>query len=415
MKSTFLNCNKYLKRILFFTTIISALSVFAEESKVKFKFYGFVRNDFFYNTRQNEESIDGVFQIYPKPIEMSDGKDINATPQAQLIAVSSRVGLDVSGSKLLNAIPSAKIEADFAGFGSNFYVLRLRQAYVKLNWSSTELLLGQTWHPMFGSVMPSIPSLNTGSPFQPFNRSPQLRVKQNIGSYFSITAAAIYQMQYTSYGPGNPTASTSYLKNAILPNFYVGLEQNSDKWTNGIGADIKTIKPDVENITSVSAIAYTQYRLPKFQVKAKAIWGQNLSDHLMPSGYGVSKVDDNENVAEYTNFNILSAWLNVAYGAKWKVGLFGGYLQNVGTDKALAEISNDFLVYGRGFYKDSQILLDRLYRVSPYVSYSISNLSISMDYSLTSATYGDLQSNGRVKNPYSVDNHRVTLSVVYTF
>ncbi len=413
-----------LRYSIFIILTFFCASAFAKgDKKTHFQFYGFIRNDFYYNSRQNEQSVDGVFNTHPKPIEMKDGKDVNATPQAQLISVCTRLGVDVTGINMLGAASSAKVEADFAGFGSNFYVLRIRQAYAKLQWENAEILLGQTWHPM-SSIMPSVISLNTGAPFQPFNRSPQLRYTQKLGKQLYITAGAIYQMQYTSYGPGSPaaasylnSASASYLKNAILPNFFIGLEQKNANWTNGVGFDIKTIKPDIAKITSTSASVYSQYSNNKLQAKAKVVWGQNVSDHTMLSGYGASKIGTDGKATEYTNFNIISSWVNVVYGTTWKVGIFGGISKNFGTDKNLVlNNDQDFLVYGRGLYNfDSQILLDCLYRVSPYVSYNLSKLSIGVEYNFTSASYGELLNNGKVTNPYTVNNHRILASVIYTF
>ena len=262
---------KKLLPILFFT--ISSVLIAQESAKIKI--YGFVRNDFYYNSRQNTEAIDGLFHLFPKPIEMSAGIDKNAVPQAEMLSIATRLGLDINGSDILGAKSSAKIEADFAGFNSNFYVIRIRHAYTKLNWAKSELLVGQTWHPLFGSVMPTGPSLNAGAPFQPFNRSPQVRYKYNFCSAFSMMAAGSYQMQYTSQGPNTSLATNganpSYLKNAMLPDLFLGAECKTKHWTSGLGIDVKTIKPAIETLTSKSLVAYTQFIDSKFQFKAKSL------------------------------------------------------------------------------------------------------------------------------------------------
>jgi len=406
----------FLKKLFTFLLLASSLFVLAEEPTEKFKFYGFIRNDFYFNSRQNVESVDGVFHLFPKPISLnSENEDIYDTPQAELLSVSTRLGVDINGSLLFGAKSSAKIETDFSGFSSNYYVVRIRQAYVRLNWEETELLVGQTWHPLFGSVMPTVPSLNTGAPFQPFNRSPQIRIKQNLNSSLSLTAAAIYQMQYTSQGPLG--SSNLYLKKALLPDIYLGAENKTSHWTSGIGVDVKTIKPDTKNITSASAVIYTQYANTNFQLKAKALWGENMSDHLMLSGYGVSKLNsDSTSAEEYTNFNIVSTWINAVYGTKIQGGLFVGLSQNLGTNKELTAGSDgQFTVYGSGFYTESQLLLDRLYRIAPHISYNLPNLKIGLEYDFTSAKYGTLKNNGRIAEPYTLNNHRVVTSMCYFF
>ena len=42
-----------------------------------------------------------------------------------------------------------------------------------MDWKYSKLLIGQAWHPM-AADMPDIFSLEAGSPFGPFNRSPQV-------------------------------------------------------------------------------------------------------------------------------------------------------------------------------------------------------------------------------------------------
>jgi len=405
-----------LKNIFTFLLFVSSILVFAEEPTEKFKFYGFIRNDFYYNSRQNVESVDGVFHLYPKPITFNtENEDINATPQAELLSVSTRFGVDIKGTPILGAKSSAKIEADFSGFSSNYYVVRIRQAYFHLNWEKTELLIGQTWHPLFGSVLPTAPSLNAGAPFQPFNRSPQIRIKQNLSHSLSLTAAATYQMQYTSQGPLG--SSNLYLKKALIPDLFLGAENKTSHWTSGIGVDVKTIKPDIENLTSMSAVIYTQYSNSIFQLKAKALWGENMSDHLMLSGYGVSKLNsDSTSAIEYTNFNIVSTWINAVYGTKIQGGLFVGLSQNLGTNKELTAGSDGhFTAYGSGFYTESQLLLDRLYRIAPHISYNLPNLKIGLEYDFTSVKYGTLKNKGRIADPYTLNNHRVVTSMCYFF
>jgi len=427
-----------LKKLLPLLLISFSISLFAAEpTTTSLKFYGFVGNDFFYNSRQNLDMVDGVIQLFPKPISLNAaGDDINATAQAEMLSVNTRIGMDISGTPILGAKTTGKIEADFAGFGTSFYVFRVRQAYMKLNWTKTELLVGQTWHPLFGSIAPTTFSANGGAPFQPFNRSPQVRVKQNLTNTLSATAAAVYEMQYASQGPLTATttgASNVFMKNAIAPDLFVGLENKTTHWTTGVGADFKTLKPDATNsatISSLSAAAYAQYVNNKFLVKAKAVYGENLSDQLMLGGYGVSKYGtgvDSTKVLSYTNYKNGSGWIDAVYGTKFQVGLLVGFSQNLGTPKDLAinRKTQKFTSYGYGFYDNSDLnpsiksfnqqVLDRLYRIAPQVSYNLSNMKFGLEYDFSSASYGLLKANGTATDSYSVNNHRVLASVMYIF
>jgi hypothetical protein len=407
-----------LKKLLSFIFIaISTLAIAQETTKLKV--YGFVSNDFFYNSRQNVEMVDGVIQLFPKPIELNTaGVDKNAVAQAEMISVDTRLGIDLTSAPILGAKSSGKIEADFAGFGTSYYVFRIRQAFMKLNWEKTELLVGQTWHPLFGSVVPTTFSANAGGPFQPFNRSPQVRIKETLSKTLSLTAAALYEMQYASQGPAGP--SNTYMKNAIAPDLFVGLENKTKHWTLGIGADLKTLKPEPLNkatITSLSAGAYAQYVNGKLQLKGKTTYGGNLSDQLMLGGYGVSKyASDSATVLSYTNLKSMNTWLNLVYGTKLQVGLLLGAANNLGSsDNFDLRKGKKMTAYGYSFYDASQQVLDRLYRIAPQVSYNLSNFKFGLEYDYTTASYGTMQRDGSAKNTYSVSNNRVLASVMYIF
>jgi len=419
------------------TLLLLSLSISlsaAEPATTSLKFYGYIGNEFFYNSRQNVELVDGAIMLFPKPVSPNAaGQDINSTPQAEMLSVNSRLGMDINGTPVLGAKSSGKIEADFAGTGATYFVLRIRQAYVKLNWDKTELLLGQTWHPLFGNVAPSTPSANGGAPFQSFNRSPQLRVKQTLTNTLSVTAAALYEMQYASQGPLG--TSSCYIKNAIAPDLFVGLENKTAHWTTGAGVDFKTLKPDAMNpatISSLSATAYAQYVKNKLQVKAKLTYGENLSDQLMLGGYGVSKYKaDSTTVLSYTNFKNMNGWFNITYGTKFQVGLLLGASQNLGASENLAvNKTKKFTTYGYGFYDNSalnaglkktdagyldQQVLDMLYRIAPQVSYNLPNMRFALEYDFTTADYGKLKAAGTAENWYTVSNNRVLASVSYIF
>lgn len=394
--------------------LFSLLNGFAADPSVGYQLYGFVRNDFYINSRQNFEVLDGLFSIFPKPVDINtNGKDKNAVPNAEMLSVATRLGIDFRGTPIMGAKSTAKIECDFAGISTSYYLIRIRQAYLKLNWEKTELLVGQTWHPLFGSVLPTVPSLNTGSPFQPFNRSPQVRAKHMLTNELSVIGSVNYQMQYMSQGPLG--ASPSYLKNALLPDIFLGLESKSKHWISGVGFDTKMLKINDARLSSGSAVAYTQYADNQLQIKAKAIYGQNLSDHLMIGGYGISNESTTNNIV-YTNFNTLSSWLNLVYGTKVQTGIFVGFSQNLGTNENLnIDAAGIITAYGYGFYADTQQLMDRIYRIAPHITYNLSNFKLGFEYELTSADYGKIQGNGRIENSSAATNHRAMATISYIF
>ena len=153
-------------------------SVFAQKKGFDYKFYGQVRTDLFYNTRSNSETVDGLFYMYPLDENLDpNGHDLNGVGNGNFYTLYTRLGVDVTGPMLGKAKTSAKVEVDFRGSGTTYSLFRIRHVYFNLDWGKSALLVGQTWHPLYGDVAPEILNLNMGAPYQPFSRAPQIRYR----------------------------------------------------------------------------------------------------------------------------------------------------------------------------------------------------------------------------------------------
>lgn len=406
---------------LFLNTMLIAQE---QIKKANFKLYGFVRNDFFYNSRLNKEGTDGLSVLYPLEIKNdAAGNDLNDVPQSEMLAYGTRLGVDVSGLDILNSATTAKIESDFSGTSGMNPLFRIRHAYVNFNWGSTELLVGQTWHPFFIGMVPTVLNLNTGAPFQPFARSPQVTISYKINK-LKFTGAALYQFQYSSTGVSG--TSSNYIKYANMPELFLGIENKNTSWIIGAGAEMKKIVPRTsttvggstlkvnESLLSYGGNIYAQYSNSLFCIKTKTSYGQNLSDLSMLGGYGVSSLDTISGKQNYTSFNMISAWINATYGKKWQVGLFAGYTQNLGTDKALYETTSGVSIYGNGVSGNQMI--GCMYKISPQLSYNPNNFRIGLEYDYTIAEWGDVTPiDGVVRNAKNVLNHRILGFIAYYF
>lgn len=397
-----------------------------EKSKVSTKFYGFIRGDYTYDTRQSVAPVEGLFFLYPKDeLPDANGEDLNAVPNSGFYAFVSRAGVDATGS-LWKADVSAKLEADFAGFSGvngNSTVLRIRRAFMKMDWDKSSLLLGQDWHPMFQNVIPNVLSLAVGAPFNTFNRSAQARFDYRVKD-FTFTGSGVYQLQYTSNGPDGK--SNVYQRNANIPELFLGVGYKKDEFQVGAFVDYLNLKPRVqsavttstgtqiykvdEHLGSFSYGAYAGYTHQLLSIGAKSIVGKNLSDLCMLGGYGVTQRDDVTGEQEYTNFTYSSSWLSVAYGKKYKGGLFAGYTQSLGSDKALLE---DTAVYGEG------LGINSLYSLVGSFSYNIPKFTVGLEYEYTTANYGDAGTfnwgTGKYRDTHGVTNHRIVGVVCYHF
>ena len=63
-----------------------------------FKFYGFIRNFFAFDTRESTAGTGDLFYYLPKDQKLNElGDDLNAMPSFRFLALTSRLGVDVSG------------------------------------------------------------------------------------------------------------------------------------------------------------------------------------------------------------------------------------------------------------------------------------------------------------------------------
>lgn len=390
----------------------------AQIDNFKFKLYGFVRGDLFYNSRANVESFDGVFLLYPSDrLPDTNGNDLNAVSNSGFYMMTTRLGVDISGPKMVGATSTAKIEGDFAGISGNHTLVRIRQAYFKLNWANgSSLLMGQTWHPLFGEVAPRVLNVSTGAPYQPFSRTPQLNYRYTFGN-LSLTAAALFQSQFLSSGPDGK--SMKYARNAVIPELFAGVTYKNTHVLLTAGVDILTLKPRTqsvfsgrtyqvdENISTTSFMVAGSYSKKLFSLSAKSVLGQNLSHVTQMGGYGVSEIDPISGEYTYTPFKHITSWLNATYGKKYQGGIFLGHTKNLGSQNSLVATDK---VYGQG------LNIDRMIYAAGQFSYNLPSLTLGLEYALNTAYYGDIAlNNGKVTHTHAVTNHRWMALLAYYF
>lgn len=411
------------KYLLLAALVGMSAGAMAQKKGFSYKFYGQVRADLFYNTRTNSETVDGLFYMYPlDKLPDADGNDLNDQGNGNLYALYSRVGVDVAGPMLGKARTSAKVEVDFRGSGTSYSLFRLRHAYFNLDWGTSALLVGQTWHPLYGDVAPEILNLNMGAPFQPFSRAPQVRYRFT-RKHFQLTASAIWQSQYLSVGPASDKAgetstskSQNFIKNSCVPEFYVGMDYRRPEQIAGAGVHVSSIRPRTksvvgsdtykvdERVTGVSAEAHLKFTHERFLLSAKSVLGMNLTQTSTVGGYGITSVDPRTGEQTYTPLRTSATWLNVAYGKTWRPALFFGYLKSLG---ASTEVSD---VLGTGTN------LDQLLNATAELTYNRGNWKLGAEYSLCNAWYGDeFSAKAKALSSHTVMNHRVVMTAIYQF
>ena len=90
-------------------------------------------------------------------------------------------------------------------------------------------------------------------------------------------------------------------------------------------------------------------------------------------------------------------------GKKWRGGLFGGYLKNLGATEKVSGL------IGTG------LNLDQLATATAEVSYNLPNWKFGLEYSYCNAWYGSNDEKGKVVDTHRVDNHRIVAVALFQF
>jgi hypothetical protein len=375
---------------------------------------GFVKAEGMYDTRQVVEAREGYLLLYPKNVFLDkDGTDVNAHGSFNQYAMTARLAAKVTGPDVLGAKAGAYIEGDFTGASnSEINSFRLRHAYVKMKWTHTSLMAGQYWHPLnIPEMIPNVLALNTGAPFHPYSRQPQIRLDYTKGKINTMIAVSA-QRDYVNSGPAGP--SSVYMRNSVIPNLDAQVHYIDEKLFTGLGIDYKKLTPRLvtdslyATTASLDGISYTAFMKVKTKplvFKMQWVYGQGLNDHAVMGGYGVSKNEAATNQEEYSALNYLSGWMTIQTTGKiWQASLFAGYTKGFG--------SKDKIV-GPVYARDPDIAY--VYRVSPMVSYTKGKLVLASEVEFTTAAYGITDSFYKVSESKPVSNARFSFSIGYFF
>lgn len=398
---------KKVTALLLAMLFISITEVWAqEETNYGIKWSGFVKTDYMFDTRQTLNSREGHFMILPQAANMSNGEDLNDNPNFNILSIQTRLTGTISGPDFFGFKTMGLIEADFFGNSGtgldDVNGFRLRHAFSKISNDKFEVLMGQFWNPMFVTdVSPGVYSFNTGVPFQPFSRNPQIRLTTK--GTLKLILVAFTERDFSTRGAS--------VQKAAVPQLHAQIHYGSkSKLLAGGGFNYKmaqnatnTAVLGTENVNSGSFIAFVSANLGKLSWKAEAVYGQNLSDVLQLSGYAINA--DSNFVANQS----LSAWTefqgDISEKAEW--GIFVAYTQNMGYSQAAD--------YVAGFLGNN---VDYAFRLAPRIGFKSGKLTIGTELEFTRAQYGVYDATKGtidITDVDPVDNTRVLITSIYKF
>ncbi|MBR4809740.1 MAG: hypothetical protein IK031_05630 [Bacteroidales bacterium] len=416
-----------MKRIAIALAALLALSIsLGAQDGLKFKPYGFLRNYFAFDSRVSTAGTEDFYYWMPKDVSMVNGTDVNEVSSFRFAALTSRLGLDISGLDVKDYKIGGKFEADFyAGLTGNTGTaqFRLRQAFISVAKDSRSWKIGQAWHPM-AADLPDIFSLESGAPFGPFSRTPLVQFDYKVSDVISFTTAAIWQMQYCSTGPEG--ASANYIKYGCTPEVYAGINVKYGKTTLRLGGDVLSIKPRQVNatgfakdrLTTWNVFLYGASSIGKLNLKSKLTYANDGSHFNMIGGYGVYAIDETYDNWEYTATRNASGWATLQYKGlgNWVPQLFLGYSKLFGTAYDVYSDKNEKGTYLYRWAKNSAETIDYIFRVQPEIVYNLGKLQFGLEYMLTAVNYG--KTGPRMvaaSDLHMVMNHRAQIMVKLNF
>lgn len=410
---------KSIKLLLLGVLTLSGIAAKAQE-KPTVSLHGFVAAESYFDTRKSVYAREGAILFYPAPKSLdAQGNDVNDRSEFFMTGVQSRLNATVTGFEAFGAKGTAVIEGDFVGTSEDKTgLLRLRHAFIKLDWEKDQLLAGKYWHPIFiESAYPRVLHWGAGVPFGVLNRAPQIRYTRKFNNS-KLSLALLSEMDFKSIGPDG--ANTKYAQQSSIPELNTRFETKlSDVISTGFTLGYRTLMPLTVNSNGLKTDEkigsyYMNYWLgvtgKKLQWNVQSIYGQNMYNFTMIGGYGVKGVNANGDY-EYTNiktWNLTSDLFSTTGNVRY--GLNAGYSANLGADDDLAMNSGGFVgLYGRGTN------IDYMYQIAPRVEFLSGKMTIGGEVIYTGAAYGTTQINGKVADSDIVSSTRFLLHLKYSF
>lgn len=471
--------------------VLASPQLFAQQAKPaeppaeqKVSLYGFIRNDVFFNSRRNLDLRDGVLDLYPldaSNLATRSGTSLNANPNDDANAISqlgysaivTRLGVKIGGITAFGAKASGTLETDFFGIsngaagtsgGGTENLLRLRHAYVALDWTKSQLLIGQYWNPNFiPKCFPGTANFNTGIPFNPFSFVPQVRYTHKLGK--AMTAQGmLFGYDLAGFSPAGTFAvgtGVDAQKLAGIPSFSTQLGFENKKVMASVGIEGNAISPrvtDTQNASSgvyggtgtgnvqrnintkiftVNFLAFAKLTSTNTTLKFHTTYGQSYTQYVGMGGFAEYR-DATTGEWKYEAQNQLNMWGEFISTSSKKVqpAIFIGYLKNMGLANAIDmnKVKAGTLAFqGRGISTATGRTFDDMLRICPRLDFYSGKMKISFEYELSMMKWADID--GTVPNtegilpstvsfkagtstlarPFNATNGRLAAVMVYNF
>jgi len=271
----------------------------------KFKLYGFLRLDMDFDSQHPNNTQTPLFITSPDPrVNGTTNGDYSIHPRL------TRIGIDYTGpqiAKLGNARLSGKLETDFENGGSESrQIIRIRHAYLRLDWKEASLLAGQTWDivsPLFPTVNNDTLMWNAGNVG---DRRPQLRLayeprvgrgKFSLLGGIGLTGAIDAQDLDNNGFRDGEESSPPDLQGRIGYSHPFGKDRTASIGLSGFYGFEKTARPVAGRTRFHSQLFNLDFTIPfasRLSMRGEGWWGRNTSDIRGGAGQGINVLTGRE-------------------------------------------------------------------------------------------------------------------------
>jgi hypothetical protein len=265
----------------------------------KLKFYGFMRLDLIFDSQQPNNAQTILFIKSPDPRIGNENGDFTMHPRL------TRFGIDYLGpriGKLGDAKLTGKLETDFQNGGSESrQIIRIRHAFLRLDWKEINVLGGQTWDivsPLFPTVNSDTLQWNAGNIG---DRRPQFRAayepkvgkgKFSFAGGIGLTGAIdSADLDANGVRDGEESARPNIQARSGFSRPFGSKDRVTSFGVSGFYGFLKTARP-VAGLTQFRSQAINvDFTLPFsswLALKGEGWWGRNMSDVRGGAGQGIN-------------------------------------------------------------------------------------------------------------------------------
>jgi hypothetical protein len=271
----------------------------------RIKLYGFLRLDLDMDSQRPNNTQTPLFITSPDASAGgSSNGDFSMHPRL------TRFGVDYTGprlEKLGNAKLSGKLETDFENGGSESrQIIRIRHAYLRMDWSNFALLAGQTWDtvsPLFPTVNNDTLQWNAGNVG---DRRPQLRAayepKAGRGKFSFIGGIGLtgaidgLDLDNNTFRDGEESHLPNY-QGRIGYSHPLVKDQMASFGLSGFYGFLKTSRPIAGRTNFHAQLLNVDFTLPLagiLALRGEGWWGRNMSDVRGGAGQGINTANGRE-------------------------------------------------------------------------------------------------------------------------